>query len=205
MQVKKKRIILVICSSALLVAIVCVLFFLPRCCKRGEDMSVPQLDTAVLYEDSSECSEYSEDAESVDTSTDENRVSAKKWRELDEFEDEILLDQKCCEMRYEKIYSEEDVEGEWARGTRHVRYMAGGTGLKWDTGDDVQAIEGQPFTWTIEDNRLEALYPMATMGGVVSVRRQVVYIDYSVMKLQDDYGGVFEYSRVEQTLQRNDN
>ena len=165
-------------------------------------MSVPQLDTAVLYEDSSECSEYSEDAESIDTSKEENRESAKKYYKL---EDEVILSQRCCEMRYEEIYSEEDVEGEWARGTRHVRYMADGTGLKWDTGDDVQAIEGQPFTWTIEDNRLEALYPMATMGGVVSVRRQVVYIDNSVMKLQDDYGGVYEYSRVEQTLQRNDN
>ena len=99
----------------------------------------------------------------------------------------------------------EQMAGEWVCGSRHERFGIDGTGLKWDTGDDVQNFEGQPFSWTLTENRLEALYPMTTVGGVVPVRRQVVFIDSTTLVMRDEYGLVYSYSRTSPLLEKPEN
>ena len=130
-------------------------------------------------------------------------LPSKKSDGLELNDDEVP---PAVERRAQKnVYTTEQLAGEWVCGSRHERYETDGTGLKWDTADDVQKVEGQPFAWTLSENRLEALYPMTSVGGVVPVHRQVVYVDDATMVQRDDYGTIYQYNRVEQTLNLTEN
>ena len=47
-------------------------------------------------------------------------------------------------------YELSDLYGEWQSGTEHYIYYENGTGLEWDTADDVTRDEAQRFRWTLD-------------------------------------------------------
>lgn len=97
------------------------------------------------------------------------------------------------------IYTPEQVVGEWVIGTLHEIYKADGSGMAWDVGEDVQAHEAKAFSWTLEENRLTAYYPIA-VGGVVPQVSYVTLVDSVQMVRRNDYGEVFHYRRAPQEL-----
>ena len=56
--------------------------------------------------------------------------------------------------------------GKWVSGTEYYRYNEDGTGLTWDTADDVSEEEAQAFTWTLVYSTLTHIHIME-IGGVV--------------------------------------
>ena len=87
--------------------------------------------------------------------------------------------------------------GKWVSGTEFYRFDADSTGVTWDTGDDVQEEEGQPFTWSFDESNSQlTLIHQMEMGGVVPKTYTITALDSKVMKFRDKYGNVSEYTRV---------
>ena len=62
-----------------------------------------------------------------------------------------------------------------------------GTGLSWDTGDDVSREERKQFRWTLDSNQLRVVYPIAT-GGVVTRDYFVTFADDESLVYKDEFG-----------------
>ncbi len=87
--------------------------------------------------------------------------------------------------------------GKWVRGTEYYRYNANGTGATWDTSDDVNEDEAQPFTWEFnsETNNL-TLYHQMEMGGVIPKSYTVTVLTESTLSYKDRFDQTFTYSQV---------
>ena len=94
-------------------------------------------------------------------------------------------------------FNPELLVGKWVAGTEYYRYDAGGTGVTWDTSDDVNEDEAQPFTWEYEDetNRLTLVHQME-MGGVVPKSYTVTALTDSTLSYKDIYGHTYTYTHV---------
>ena len=82
-------------------------------------------------------------------------------------------------------------------GTEFYRYDADSTGVTWDTSDDVQESEGQPFTWSFDENtsRLTVVHQME-MGGVIPKAYTMKALNDTAMEYEDNYSRTFVYHRV---------
>ena len=91
------------------------------------------------------------------------------------------------------------IVGKWVSGTEYYRYDADSTGATWDTSDDVNEDEGQPFTWSFDEttSRLTLIHQME-MGAVIPKTYTLIALDDQVMKYKDNYDRIFEYKRVNQ-------
>lgn len=76
--------------------------------------------------------------------------------------------------------------GKWRSNTEFYRYDVGGTGVTWDTSDDVTEAEGQPFTWTLVVSELKHIHMMA-MGGSIPKIYQVIELTPTVLTYRDDF------------------
>ena len=87
--------------------------------------------------------------------------------------------------------------GKWVSGTEYWRYDADGTGATWDTGDDVQEEEAQPFTWEFDEqtSNLTQIHQME-MGGVIPKSYTVTALDNAKLEYKDRLGQVFSFNRV---------
>lgn len=87
--------------------------------------------------------------------------------------------------------------GKWVTGTEYWRYDADGTGATWDTGDDVQEEEAQPFTWEFDaqTSLLTQVHQME-MGGVIPKSYTITALDASKLEYKDRLGQVFSFNRV---------
>lgn len=92
------------------------------------------------------------------------------------------------------MYSAEQLCGEWVCGTLHEVYNSDGTGLQWDTKDDVSREEAQKFTWKIENNSLRQVYSMQ-LGGVVPRVYTVTFADDESLVYKDDFGESFMWDK----------
>lgn len=84
--------------------------------------------------------------------------------------------------------------GEWVSGTLHERYMADGTGLAWDTDDDVSQGEARHFAWQLDRGCLVADYAL-TLGGKVPKVSYVTEADSLHMVRCDDYGNNWYFKK----------
>ena len=82
-------------------------------------------------------------------------------------------------------------------GTEFYRYDADSTGVTWDTSDDVQESEGQPFTWSFDENtsRLTVVHQME-MGGVIPKSYTVVALSEDELEFKDRFGVHYTFKRV---------
>lgn len=85
------------------------------------------------------------------------------------------------------VYKPEQLVGEWHHGNKHEQNNADGSGLHWDTDDDVAYGEALPFTWEIQDNLLELRYPLKH-GGMVVRQYEVTFVDEETLVYRDAYG-----------------
>ena len=96
----------------------------------------------------------------------------------------------------EKSFDPDLLVGKWARGTEYYRYDADHNGATWDTADDVQESEAQPFTWELEGDQLTLIHRME-MGGVVPKVYTVTDLTASTLTYRDNYQQTYTYSKTQ--------
>jgi hypothetical protein len=85
--------------------------------------------------------------------------------------------------------------GEWQSGTLHEKYLEGGTGSSWDTGDDVTEEEAMPFTWTLDGSNLQREEEMFDGSKVVKYYT-VLRLTYSTLEFTDDFDVSSTFTKV---------
>lgn len=93
------------------------------------------------------------------------------------------------------IYSPSLLVGEWVRGTEHEVYQADGTGLMWDSSEDVSRDEAQRFKWTLDSNLLTIVCRLE-LGGVVPKRYVVTFADDESLAYNDLFGTAYLWDKV---------
>lgn len=105
----------------------------------------------------------------------------------------------------EITYEQSFLYGKWqsvtvksvAHTTEYYRYVSGGTGVFWDTADDVTEAEGQKFTWTLVKAELTHIHVMEVSGGVgVTKIYTVTELTATSLKYEDDFGKTYAYTKV---------
>jgi len=92
------------------------------------------------------------------------------------------------------IYGTDLLIGEWQRNSEHEEYLPDGTGLHWDTSDDVQRDEAQRFQWTLDSNLLRLVFRTVT-GAVVPKEYAVTFADHETLVYRDAYGDSYMWDR----------
>jgi hypothetical protein len=90
--------------------------------------------------------------------------------------------------------------GKWRRqstitiGEDCYRYDANGSGVAWDTGDNVSEAEGQPFTWSMRGATLELIH-IGEMGEKIPKIYTLKILNTSTLSYKDEYGVSYTFSR----------
>ena len=84
--------------------------------------------------------------------------------------------------------------GKWVSGTEYYRYNEDGTGLTWDTADDVSEEEAQAFTWTLVYSTLTHIHIME-IGGVVPKVYTVTELTATSLKYEDEFGNTHSFTK----------
>lgn len=95
----------------------------------------------------------------------------------------------------EDFFDEGLLIGKWRSGTEYYRYDDGGTGVSWDTSDDVTEEEGQAYTWTLERSELTHIHVVTVGGGVPKVYT-VTQLTTTTLKYKDDFNNTFSFVKV---------
>ncbi len=99
-------------------------------------------------------------------------------------------------------YHPGDLVGKWVltsngvQGTEFWRYDADGTGVTWDTKDDVSEEEAQAFDWTLEGNQLTQVHKMENSQAVVPLVYTITDLTSSELDYKDDYGRKYVFTKV---------
>ena len=109
----------------------------------------------------------------------------------------------ACEGK-QKTFSSDLLIGKWKRpsvsetgetGYDCYRYDANGSGVTWDTADDVKGKEAQPFIWTLDKDRLTILH-QGEMGEVIPKTYTIKTLTSTTLSYEDDYGvNFFTFSK----------
>ncbi|MDO4191049.1 MAG: hypothetical protein Q4D14_05125 [Bacteroidales bacterium] len=90
--------------------------------------------------------------------------------------------------------------GYWQRlstltdGQDCYRYNADGTGVTWDTGDDMTEAEGQPFTWTLTGDELVLIHE-GEMGAKIPKTYTLKELTSSRLSYVDAYKVSYTFMR----------
>ena len=90
--------------------------------------------------------------------------------------------------------------GKWESDGEFYRYDSDGTGVTWDTKDDVYEDEAQPFKWEFNqlDRSLTHIHWMEmTQDWTVPRVYTVTMLNDSVLKYDDRFGKSYSFTRVE--------
>ncbi|HOQ58019.1 MAG TPA: hypothetical protein PKZ18_01735 [Bacteroidales bacterium] len=94
----------------------------------------------------------------------------------------------------ESEYDSSLLIGKWVSGTEYYRYNEDGTGLTWDTADDVTEQEAQAFTWTLVYSTLTHMH-ILEVGGVVPKVYTVTELTATSLKYEDEFGKTYSFTK----------
>ena len=97
-----------------------------------------------------------------------------------------------CITEYE--YDSSLLTGKWVSGTEYYRYNEDGTGLTWDTNDDVTEEEAQAFTWTLVYSTLTHMHIME-IGGEVPKVYTVTELTATSLQYEDEFGNTHRFTK----------
>lgn len=89
-------------------------------------------------------------------------------------------------------FEPELIVGTWQNNTLFYRYDADGTGVTWDTSDDVSEEEGNAFRWTINGSNLLIEYILWT-GAVDPKSYTLVTLTNEILEYEDHYDQMFHF------------
>ena len=105
----------------------------------------------------------------------------------------VVLTMSSCSSEVD--FDKELLIGKWQSNTLYEVYNADGTGLTWDTADDVTEAEAQAFTWELVGADLTQIHIME-MGGNIPKVYEVKQLDDTTLSYKDDYGKTHNFTRV---------
>ena len=100
------------------------------------------------------------------------------------------------EVFEDQVYDTELFIGLWKSGTVFYRYNEDGTGVTWDTADDITESEASQLTWEVNKNRLIHIHKME-IGGVIPKAYTIKKIDLANLEYKDDFNVESVFVKVE--------
>lgn len=98
----------------------------------------------------------------------------------------------------ETVFDETLLIGKWNSGTVFFRYDTGGSGVTWDTADDMTEVDGQEFSWVLDQSELTHIYLMEVSGGVITKIYTVTKLNATTLVYKDDTSGqVYTFTKVQ--------
>lgn len=94
----------------------------------------------------------------------------------------------------EEEFNENLLIGKWKSGTLYYKYFDDHTGYTWDTSDDVNEDEAQPFEWTLVKTELQQIHLMVS-GGKVPKYYTVVELTTTTLRYKDSFGKRFSFTK----------
>lgn len=91
------------------------------------------------------------------------------------------------EVFEDQVYDTDLIIGLWQNGSIHYRFNDDGTGVTWDTADDVMESEGSHFTWEVNKSRFTHFHQME-IGGIIPKAYKITKLDLMNLEYKDDYG-----------------
>jgi hypothetical protein len=89
-----------------------------------------------------------------------------------------------CEKQ-DDDFDETLLYGKWKSGTLYYKYLSDHNGSTWDTSEDVQEDEAQPFTWTLVNAELRQIHLIEGGGNIPKVYT-VTELTASTLKYRED-------------------
>lgn len=88
--------------------------------------------------------------------------------------------------------------GKWNSGTVFFRYDTGGSGVTWDTADDLTEAEGQVFTWVVDESDFIHIYQMEVGTGQITKIYTVTKLTSTMLEYKDvTSGDVYSFTKVQ--------
>jgi hypothetical protein len=104
-----------------------------------------------------------------------------------------------CTPEDSTVFDQNLLIGKWQSGTLHYRYDTGGSGVTWDTADDVTEAEAQAFTWTLVKSDLTHIYvtEMGMDGTKVGIPKvyTVETLTASQLVYSDAFGRRYSFTK----------
>lgn len=92
------------------------------------------------------------------------------------------------EVFEDEVYDTDMLIGVWQSGSVHYRYNEDGTGITWDTADDVMETEGSKFTWEVNKNNIIHYHQMEITTGIIPKAYTITKLDLANLEYHDNYG-----------------
>lgn len=119
----------------------------------------------------------------------------------------LLITLVSCGKDIKKSFDSSLLPGKWNRGTEFYRYDTDGTGVYWDTADDVSEDEAQAFKWSYDDsdNSLTLVHWMEmTQDWTVPRVYTIKQLDQSKLVYDDRFGETYSFVRITETAPENE-
>ena len=100
------------------------------------------------------------------------------------------------EVFEDEVYDTDLLIGLWQEGSVYYRFNDDGSGVTWDTADDVVESEGSKFTWEVNKNRFTHYHQME-IGDIVPKVYKITKLDLMNLEYHDDYGVKSMFTKLE--------
>ena len=100
------------------------------------------------------------------------------------------------EVFEDEVYDTDLLIGLWQEGSVYYRFNDDGSGVTWDTADDIVESEGSKFTWEVNKNRFTHYHHME-IGGIVPKVYKITKLDLMNLEYHDDYGVKSMFTKLE--------
>ncbi len=92
------------------------------------------------------------------------------------------------------IFDESLLYGTWVSNTEYYTYNEDGTGVSWDTDDDVEESEAQSFRWILERSNFTHIH-ILEIGGETPKHYKLLMLTAGTLKYKDDFN-TFIFTKV---------
>ena len=101
------------------------------------------------------------------------------------------------EIFEDEVYDIDMFVGLWQSGSVFYRYNADGSGVTWDTADDVTEHEGSKFTWEVKKKRFIHYHRMEISHAIIQKTYNITNLDLMNLEYKDDYNNINSFTKIE--------
>lgn len=116
-----------------------------------------------------------------------------KMTQPKEYEPEIIE----AEVFEDQVYDTDMLIGLWQSGTLYYRFNEDGSGVTWDTADDVTELEGGKFTWEVKKKRFYHYHKMEINNTIIPKTYNINKLDLMNLEYVDDFEVKTTFIKVE--------
>lgn len=101
------------------------------------------------------------------------------------------------EIFEDQVYDTDLIIGLWQAGTLFYRFNDDGSGVTWDSSDDVSELEGGKLTWELNKSRFIHYHRMEVSDAIIPKTYLIRKLDLMNMEIEDDYAVKTTFIKVE--------